>query len=317
MSIHILVLNYNRRDLLEQFLPSVCDAAKNAPVPCRVSVVDNASTDNSREWVTANLPQVGWFACSENRVLISYNAVVQKLDEEAVFLLNNDIRLEPDCIAPLWNMLMDHPEALCVSPRFVNLNGEYDGGRHEGGFRGIIPWSGPVYPGVETASQRAGYTLYSANALYRRKKFVELGGFHSIYLPLSWEDTDLGYRGWKRGWPSLYCPQSLIHHIHNASIKRVMSRYRFRVLGFRNAFLWFFSSFDSPRLRLRYWLLLLPSLLACVATGRFAQIHGWLLHFTRRGAAWEKRNEEQPTRVLSDEEILRRSRIDFEEPGSC
>ncbi len=56
---HILVLNYNGRGLLEECLPSILAAAERSPVPCRVTVVDNSSTDGSRELVASQLPSVG------------------------------------------------------------------------------------------------------------------------------------------------------------------------------------------------------------------------------------------------------------------
>src|SRR4051812_41456153 len=56
---HILVLNYNGRALLEACLPSVAEAARAAPVPCGVTVVDNASTDDSLAYLAKDWPGVG------------------------------------------------------------------------------------------------------------------------------------------------------------------------------------------------------------------------------------------------------------------
>ena len=52
---HILVLNYNGRGLLGECLPSIVEAAVRAPVACRVTVVDNSSSDGSCEWVARAL----------------------------------------------------------------------------------------------------------------------------------------------------------------------------------------------------------------------------------------------------------------------
>src|SRR5207302_488307 len=97
-SIHVLVLNYNGLGLLKECLPSVWEACLKSPVPCKLSVVDNASTDGSSGWLKSSLPEVGWIAASENRILFSYNAVVAQVPEDAVLLLNNDIKVEPDFI---------------------------------------------------------------------------------------------------------------------------------------------------------------------------------------------------------------------------
>ena len=54
----ILVLNYNGRGLLDECLPSVLDAARRTPGGCGVIVVDNDSTDGSREWLASRWPEV-------------------------------------------------------------------------------------------------------------------------------------------------------------------------------------------------------------------------------------------------------------------
>ena len=97
---HILVLNYNGRSLLEECLPSVLEAARRAPVPCRVSVVDNSSSDRSRELVASRFPTVG-FMSEPNRGLASFNAVLERCDESVLLLSNNDVKLDPHAVGPL------------------------------------------------------------------------------------------------------------------------------------------------------------------------------------------------------------------------
>ena len=86
---HILVLNYNGRGLLAECLPSIVAAARSSPVPCRVTVVDNGSTDGSDELVASHWPTVG-FVREPNHGLASFNRVLERLDEPVVLLLNND-----------------------------------------------------------------------------------------------------------------------------------------------------------------------------------------------------------------------------------
>ncbi len=97
---HILVLNYNGRDLLADCLPSIVAAALRAPVPCRVTVVDNGSTDDSRSLVASRWPAVG-FVRETNLGLASFNRVLARLDEPVVLLLNNDVKLDAGAVGPL------------------------------------------------------------------------------------------------------------------------------------------------------------------------------------------------------------------------
>ena len=97
---HILVLNYNGRGWLEECLPSIRAAAARSPVSCPVTIVDNGSTDGSRELVARRWPDAGLIR-EENLGLASFNRVLARLDEPVVLLLNSDVKLEPNAIGPL------------------------------------------------------------------------------------------------------------------------------------------------------------------------------------------------------------------------
>src|SRR6476646_4883648 len=97
---HILILNYNGRELLAECLPSVVAAAARSPVACPVTVVDNGSTDGSLELLARDWPAVG-VVREPNRGLASFNAVLSRLDERVVLLLNSDVKLAPDAVGPL------------------------------------------------------------------------------------------------------------------------------------------------------------------------------------------------------------------------
>jgi N-acetylglucosaminyl-diphospho-decaprenol L-rhamnosyltransferase len=58
MLVHLLVLNFDGRRLLEECLPSVVDAARASRHRCEVTVVDNDSRDDSVAWVEGRFPQV-------------------------------------------------------------------------------------------------------------------------------------------------------------------------------------------------------------------------------------------------------------------
>ena len=272
-SIHILVLNYNGEALLRECLPSVLEASHRSPIACKLSVIDNASSDGSRAWLKSVLPEVGWFPRADNSILYAYNDIVGQVPEDLVLLLNNDIKVDPGFITPLIEALRARPEAFAASPRHVDFNGAYNGGMNRCGRRLSLAWAGPSYPGAEQESLRSGETLFTGNGLFRRDKFLALGGFDRLYAPMGWEDTDLCSRAWGQGWPTLYVPQSLIHHKSSASIAKAFSQHARRSLGFRNAALWMLR--NAPATELFWALLSLPATVAaCALSGRWAQLDG-------------------------------------------
>ena len=62
MKIAVVILNWNGKALLEQFLPSVIDYSKDATI----YVADNASTDDSVNFIKSNFPSVQIIQNTEN-----------------------------------------------------------------------------------------------------------------------------------------------------------------------------------------------------------------------------------------------------------
>ncbi len=209
----ILVLNYDGRGLLEECLPSVVEAARRAPGGCRVTVVDNSSTDDSVAWLAREWPEVGVMV-EPNRGLASFNAVLGRIGEPGVLLLNNDVKLEPDAVAPLLDALKFSSDALFAAPACWTFDrGEYEGMRTRVRSRfGMVQGLCRV-PGHEGQVDRPGLTASAGPVLaVDRLRFLALGGYDPIYFPGRIEDLDLGFRGWMAGFRGYYVPGSVAYH---------------------------------------------------------------------------------------------------------
>jgi GT2 family glycosyltransferase len=68
--------------------------------------------------------------------------------------------------------------------------------------------------------QQTALTLEACGgaAAYRRAMFLELGGFDPLYRPGYYEDLDLSYRAWARGWKVVYEPRSRVYHKESVSM---------------------------------------------------------------------------------------------------
>ena len=67
MKIDILILNYNGKDLMKAYLPSIVEAARVSSNDCRVHIVDNLSSDGSNEMVAEEFPDVTLHIAKENK----------------------------------------------------------------------------------------------------------------------------------------------------------------------------------------------------------------------------------------------------------
>jgi len=253
MLVHLLVLNYNGRHLLEECLPSVLRAAEASHHRCDVAVVDNDSQDDSVAWLGLHLPEVR-VVCRPNRGLCSFNEVVRGLDGPVAVLLNNDVKLEAGCIDPLVAPLLLEPSPE-DSPCFMTapLCWLFDGVTYEG-FKTAVRWrwglvqATALYPGHEATIHQAGLTA-SAGAILAvdRRKFAELGGFDPLYLPGRLEDLDFAFRGYLAGYHARYVPSAVAYHRGMATFGKVFGKDRCDELALRNTLLFQWKNLRHPR----------------------------------------------------------------------
>ena len=210
---HLLILNHNGADLLAECLPSVVRAAQRSPTPCRVSVVDNESTDGSVAYLAEHWPGIGLIPAT-NRGLASFNAVLATLAEPVVLLLNNDVKLDPGAVGPLVAAVRSHPDALFAAPCCWTFDGrDYEGMRTRVRSRFGLVQGLCRTPGHEAHLDRPDLTAASGPILaVDRARFLALGGYDPIYFPGRIEDLDLGFRGWMAGLRGYYVPESVAYH---------------------------------------------------------------------------------------------------------
>jgi GT2 family glycosyltransferase/glycosyltransferase involved in cell wall biosynthesis len=218
-SASVVIPNWNGKDLLEKYLPSVVTALAGHPEN-EIVVVDNGSEDGSADFVRARFPQVKLVALPENLGFGGgSNAGFRAAQNEIVVLLNSDMRVAPDFLAPLLEGF-DDPDVFAVScqiffsdpARLREETGLTQGWWQDGGLRvrhRIDPEIHDLFP-----------CFYGGggSCAFDREKFLELGGFDELLAPFYLEDTDLGYMAWKRGWKVLYQPRSIVYHEHRGTI---------------------------------------------------------------------------------------------------
>lgn len=297
----VLVLNYNGRHLLEECLPSIVLAAANAEARCRVVVVDNDSTDDSRAWLAANWPSVECLH-EPNRGLASFNSVLESCPEPFAILLNNDVKLAPDSIDPLIQEIARHPDALFAAPFCLGFDdATYEGMRTRVRDRfGLIQGVCRV-PGHELHMHRPDLTASAGPVLaVDREKFLALGGYDPIYFPGRLEDLDLSFRGWMHGWRGLYVPASKAWHKGFGSFEPAFGKAGCDRLALRNTLIFTWRNIRGKRL-LRHCLWLGPRLVhsAIFRRGEFVGA------FAEAVSLWAKRSAVSSTckrlRLTSDD----------------
>jgi GT2 family glycosyltransferase len=294
-SVRILVLNYNRKDLLERFMPSILEAARASRNDCKVSVVDNASTDGSVGLVRKNFPEADAFVLSENKVLCAFNDAARHYSEDVLIFLNNDIRTEKDFVDPLVRVFIKNPDAFFAASY---------GDRALPVSRWGVLGADIYYDGFEDTILRPGYSFSAGIGAFDRKKFLELGGYDPMYLPAYYEDVDLCYRGWKRGYRGYHVPQSHQYHVGGASFNRAYEASWRQKLAFRNSVLFMVKNVTDPWLFLKFLFFLKIRVLAGWLFAKPVVKEGFAEAVKKWPEAWRGRQKERPAARVADRDIL-------------
>lgn len=297
VKLDVVLPNFNGAHLLERYLPGVIEAVDGA----QVTVVDDGSTDASLD-VLRGFPGVKVVVRTQNGGFSrAVNDGIRAGSGDLVLLLNNDVELARGFLERLLPCFEDEA-VFAVSPRIILPNrGNLDEGPASGCWHHGLFYTGQRQASPDTPTP----ILYATGcaAVYRRSMLETLGGFDEAYSPFYWEDADLGYRAWKRGWKSLYQPASTVYHQHSASISRIDSGFTSRIRA-RNSlfFIWRNVEDESLLRQHRVWL---PLVLAKkVAARDTAWVQGWQEAQARRQEAATARERDSIHQRMSDREIF-------------
>ena len=310
----VVIPNWNGEELLRANLPVLETTLAASRVGHETIVVDDGSDDSSVQVLEGSFPWVKLVKHDTNR---GFGAAcwsgVSAARNDLVLLLNTDVRVLPGFLDPLVEAFDNISELFSAASVSLEEDGEtvrdavriphFSRGNlafrkfGAGGAQGSMP---EARPGQVLATMFAT----GGHALYDRQKFLALGGFQPLYAPFYWEDIDLGYRGWKRGWPVVLVPASQVIHNARGTIRSHFERAFLDDMSRRNRFLFTWRNITSGRL---LWIRhLLP--LACkvltrwlILDIRFYRVLGAALR--KLPAALEGRREEKCEQRLSDQEL--------------
>ncbi len=224
--ISIVIVNWNRRDLLRACLESV---ARQAGLPAEgfeTIVVDNGSGDGSIEMVEREFARdarlgLRSIANRENRgFCAANNQGIAAARGEFVALLNNDAEAEPGWLNSLRGAFDGRPEVgmaaskilVFEDPRRIDKAGHliYPDGQNRG--RG----SGELDNGQYDIPEEILWPDGCA-AMYRREMLDSIGGFDEDFFAYA-DDAELGLRARIAGWKCLYVPEAVVRHHRGATL---------------------------------------------------------------------------------------------------
>ena len=259
--VSIVILNWNGKSLLEQFLPSVTKFSDIDNV--EIVLADNGSTDKSIQFVKANYPQIKIIDNKGNFGFAGgYNKSLENLQSKYFVLLNSDVELSANWLPPLIAEMESDDTIFACQPKLLAYNEkthfEYAGAA--GGFIDVLGY--PFCRGriMDYCEKDEGqydshceiFWASGACMMVRADLFKKSGGFDTDFFA-HMEEIDLCWRMKNLGYKITFVPNSVVYHVGAGTLKKSSPRktylnfYNNRVMVLKNQNLFPFILFYLPR----------------------------------------------------------------------
>lgn len=272
----VVILNWNGKHLLEEFLPSVVKYS----LGYEVVVADNGSEDDSIQMLKAKFPTVRIIALDKNYGFTGgYNRALKQIDSEFFVLLNDDVQVTHNWIQPILKLMLSDEKIAVCQPKLLSYT-QKDMFEYAGAAGGYIDYlgypfcAGRVFNHLEKDlnqyNQAREIFWASGAAMFVRKDVFEaLGGLDEDFFA-HMEEIDFCWRAKNKGYKVMYCPESTVFHLGAGTLKKTSSRKTF--LNFRNNLLLLYKNLPETEvnkiLKKRKYLDLLAALVFLLTSSK-------------------------------------------------
>ena len=255
--IAVVILNWNGVAMMKRFLRGVVDSSPEA----EVIVADNASTDDSVNWLKSEMPEVRRVLLDRNYGFAEgYNQALRQVVAEYYLLLNSDVEVTPGWLQPMLRYMEAHAEVAACQPK---LRCQWDKRMLEyaGACGGYMDWLGYPYcrgrVQAHVEEDRGQYdtiapVLWASGAalLIRAKDYWGAGGLDGRFFAHQ-EEIDLCWRLRARGRGIACVPQSVVYHVGGGTLPKENPRKTY--LNFRNNLLLLYKNLNDRELHRVMW----------------------------------------------------------------
>lgn len=235
----VVILNWNGKSFLEKFLPSVMESTYNN---LRIIVADNASDDESIDFLKKNYPSIKILLSNTNEGFAKgYNTALKQVSADYYILLNSDVEVTRGWIEPVISLMESDEKIAACQPKVLSFNQrkqfEYAGAC--GGFIDKLGYPftrGRIFETCETDNGQYDNAMQifwatGAALFVRAKVFHELNGFDEFFFAHQ-EEIDLCWRMQRKGYIIYVVPASVVYHVGGGTLP--MGNRKKVFLNFRN-----------------------------------------------------------------------------------
>ena len=242
----VVILNYNGKKYLQQFLPLVIKYSSGSTI----IVGDNASTDDSVDFIKNNFPEVRIILQPTNEGFSKgYNSVLRQVKAKYYVLLNSDVEVTENWISPIIELMEQDASIAACQPKILSFHYR-DSFEYAGAAGGFIDFLGypfcrgrifntlekdqGQYDGISRIFWATGACLFIKAEIFHQFK-----GFDDHFFA-HMEEIDLCWRLNKSGYKIMFHSNSKIYHIGGGTLPKNNPHKTY--LNFRNSLLMLYKN---------------------------------------------------------------------------
>ncbi|MCZ6593672.1 MAG: glycosyltransferase family 2 protein [Bacteroidetes bacterium] len=270
MSVAIVILNWNGKKLLEEFLPSIMQFSEGATI----YMADNASSDDSVSFVSEKFPEIRIIQNKVNGGFSKgYNDALSSLSEDIFILLNSDVEVTENWLGPVLSEFSKDESLVAAQPKILDYNNkdyfEYAGAA--GGYIDKLGYPycrGRVFNSIEKDEGQYDdiveiFWATGACLFVKREAFWKTGGLDEDFFSHQ-EEIDLCWRMQANGGTIKYIGAAVVYHVGGATLASSDPKKTF--YNFRNTLLILIKNVKSRGI---WWVIILRLILDGIAGFQF------------------------------------------------
>ena len=293
MNISVIIPTYRNTKILIQNLKH------NLPYldGCEVIVVN----DYPKESIKKDLNQFPQVKLIENMTNKGFSGAVNtgvgEASQKYILLLNDDVKLLNKSYEKALKQFDENPFLFAVSFAQKEMNGTIVG-------KNMIYWKNGFLQHQAVKPDTAGPNAWAegGSCLIDKQKFEELHGFDEMFNPFYWEDIDLSYRAWKKGYKIEFNPDIRVEHHHETTISTHFQKDRIETIAYRNQFLFIWKNISAWDLIVSHKLYLVKMLIRAIMKNDVNFLEGFIQAMKRFPQVLIKHF--QNPNIRSDHELL-------------
>lgn len=254
MKTSVVILNWNGKSLMREYLPNVAQHTLGIP-DVELVVADNGSEDGSLVFLAAEYPQIRLIDLEHNHGFAEgYNLALSQVDSRYVVLLNSDVEVTAGWLTELTDYLDAHPEVAACQPKIRSLREPecFEHAGAAGGYMDVLGYPfcrGRLLSAVEKDTGQYDsiadiFWATGACLCIRTEDFRNVGGLDARFFA-HMEEIDLCWRLRSRGQRIVCLPTSTVYHLGGATLNKENPRKTY--LNYRNNLLMLYKNTSRRR----------------------------------------------------------------------